>query len=81
MTPQNKSISSFLELFNNGAERFQKDPLFRQVIMELMNGAPPLSIIDRLLDLMNENREYTERLLTEGYGITYIIKKNTQKHF
>lgn len=47
-----------IEKFLNGWERYNKEPLFRNIIHALMAGAEPFYIIEKLIEM---NKELSDR--------------------
>lgn len=48
-----------IEKFLNGWERYNKEPLFRNIIHALMAGAEPFDIIEKLIEM---NKELSDRI-------------------
>lgn len=58
---QEAKRKELIEKFLNGWERYNKEPLFRNVIHALMSGAEPFDIIEKLIDM---NKELSDNIRT-----------------
>lgn len=65
-----------IEKFVNGWERYNKEPLFRNVIHALMAGAEPFDIIEKLIDMNKElSDNIREHLKLHAFPPKIEIKK------
>lgn len=57
-----RPIIEVLQLFDNGYEKYNLDPIFRQTIDYLCLGGAPEKIINNLIDIINSQQKEIERL-------------------
>ena len=61
----NKRVE-IISKFANGWERYNKEPLFRNILEAVSRGADVWDIVDKLLDMNEELKQRTIKLLTYG---------------
>ncbi|HLP44173.1 MAG TPA: hypothetical protein VK145_02740 [Candidatus Nanoarchaeia archaeon] len=73
-------VKNFLTKFTNGEERYQQSQLFHSVVLALLSGADPTSIIDKLLTVIDrlndENIRQLAQLRKMKMEITIITDAN-----
>lgn len=61
---QEAKRKALIERFQNGWDRYNKEPLFRNIIHALMAEAEPFDIIEKLIDMNKELSDNVREYLT-----------------
>ena len=57
------SADEVIYLFSNGFEKYNTDPIFRQIIDSLSSGADLNQVIEQLIDIINNQQEEMLKML------------------